>query len=244
MQLLPAIDLLDGKCVRLLKGDFNRCEVYPVKPDELAAKYAFAGATWLHVVDLAASRDGEKADSTPLYQLISQCTQLVQTGGGVRNADDVATRLDNGAGRVVVGSISTADPPRFSRWLRRFGAEKLVAALDVLFNEKGIPIVRTHGWTRDSGRSLWELLEYYEGKGLEHVLCTDISRDGAMSGPNVSLYRDLKQQHPEFNLQASGGVSNLNDLLSLATTGADQAISGKALLDGSFTASDAVEALK
>lgn len=244
MKLIPAIDLLDGVCVRLLQGDFERCKEYSDSPARVAARYAAAGSKWLHIVDLAASRDGDKADSSHLFHLISQCSQAVQTGGGVRRSGDVARRLDLGAGRVVVGSISATDPQRFSRWLRHFGPGKLVAALDVRFDDKQVPLVRTHGWTRDSGRSLWDLLEYYDDKGLEHVLCTDISRDGAMNGPNGDLYRQIKRRHPDLKVQASGGISSLQDLRKLARTGVDCAISGKALLEGCFTVDAAIGALQ
>ena len=244
MKLIPAIDLLDGECVRLLQGDFTRCQVYDVIPEQLAASYAASGAGWLHIVDLAASRDGDKADSRPLYKLIARCSQAVQTGGGVRQSTDVSKRLDEGAGRIVVGSISATDPQRFSRWLAQFGSEKLVAALDIQFDDKNTPVVRTHGWTRDSGNSLWDLLEYYKDQGLTHVLCTDISRDGAMSGPNGDLYREINRRYPKLEVQASGGISSLQDLRNLTGTGAASAISGKALLDGCFTVAEALEAIK
>jgi phosphoribosylformimino-5-aminoimidazole carboxamide ribotide isomerase len=243
MNLIPAIDLLDGNCVRLLHGDFNQCKTYDVAAASLAETYAAAGAQWLHVVDLAASRDGAEADSTPLYELIAHCTQQVQTGGGVREAEDVRERLDKGAGRVVVGSVSASDPERFYRWLGRFGPDKVVAALDVRMDDKGTPMVRTHGWTRDSGRSLWNLLEFYDNANLLHVLCTDISRDGAMSGPNEDLYREIKKRYPRIKVQASGGVSGLKDLENLVATGADSAISGKALLEGCFTVEEAIKVL-
>ena len=244
MKLIPAIDLLDGQCVRLRHGDFNQCKVYDLSIVKLAEQYAAAGAEWLHVVDLAASRDGAEADSTPLYQLISQCSQSVQTGGGVRESDDIRERLDRGAGRVVVGSISATDPERFYRWLGRFGADKLVAALDVQLDDNKVPMVRTHGWTRESGQSLWHLLDFYDNADLKHVLCTDISRDGAMTGPNAELYREIKKRYPSVRVQASGGVSGLNDLRDLKDTGADSAISGKALLEGCFTVEEAIGELQ
>jgi len=242
--IIPAIDLLDGSCVRLLYGDFKQCKVYDLDAVRLARQYAEEGAQWLHVVDLAASRDGEKADIRPLLRLLESAPQKVQTGGGVRNRDDVRLRLDNGASRVVVGSISVEDPERFAGWLETFGPDKLVAALDVKFDENGVPWPRTHGWTRGSGYDLWQLLGFYSDKGLEHVLCTDIGKDGAMSGPNMDLYRSITERYPDIRVQASGGVSGLKDLAELATTGADSAITGKALLEGAFTVSEALEALQ
>lgn len=242
-EIIPAIDLLDGSCVRLLHGDFEQCKVYDLEAGRLAQQYAEEGAAWLHVVDLAASRDGERADIRPLLRLLSEAPQSVQTGGGVRNAQDVEKRLDAGAGRVVVGSISTLQPERFSRWLDRFGCERLVAALDVRIDDDGTPWPRTHGWTRGGEQNLWQLLDYYRDKGLRHVLCTDISRDGALTGPNAALYRAMAQRYPDLELQASGGVSGLRDLRELAATGARSAITGKALLEGCFTVSEALEFL-
>jgi len=239
--IIPAIDLLDGSCVRLLHGDFTRCKIYAMDAGRLAAEYAAQGAEWLHVVDLAASRDGPKADTRPLWRLLEAAPQAVQTGGGVRTAEDVQLRLDRGASRVVVGSVCAEQPDRFCDWLGRFGADSLVAALDVTIDDAGVPWPRTHGWTRGAKQDLWSLLDYYADKGLRHVLCTDIGRDGALTGPNVDLYRQITARYPELEIQASGGVSGLVDLRRLATTGASSAIVGKALLEGCFTVAEALE---
>lgn len=243
MDLLPAIDLLDGHCVRLLHGDFEACKVYSRDPAGLARDYHAAGAEWLHVVDLAASRDGEVADSGPLFRLLGAAPQTVQTGGGVRRGADIQARLDAGAARVVVGSLCVTDTARFTRWLRRFGADRLVAALDVRIDGTGVPWPRIYGWTHKGGVDLWRLLEGLSGAGLRHALVTDIGRDGALSGPNLALYRNIMQRWPDLALQASGGVSSVADLRSLAATGASAAITGKALLESRFTVAQALEAL-
>ena len=242
IQIIPAIDLLDGSCVRLLHGDFDKCKVYELDAVRLAATYAREGAEWLHVVDLAASRDGERADIRPLLRLLGKAQQAVQTGGGVRDAADIRLRLENGASRVVIGSLSVTQPEVFTGWLSEFGAERLVAALDVRIDEDGIPWPRTHGWTRGSTQTLWQLLDYYFDKGLKHVLCTDIGKDGAMSGPNLDLYREFTTRYPELAVQASGGVSGLMDLQKLSDTGVASAITGKALLEGCFTVAEAIGA--
>jgi phosphoribosylformimino-5-aminoimidazole carboxamide ribotide isomerase len=243
VKILPAIDLLDGDCVRLKHGDFNRCKVYDVDPVNLAEKYAEEGAGWLHIVDLAASRDGPGADIKPLLRMLQKAPQSVQTGGGVRNETDIKIRLDHGAGRVVTGSICVTEPERFAAWLTEFSADCLVAALDVKIDESGIPWPRTHGWTKGSDRDLWQLLGYLEDQGLRHLLCTDIGRDGAMTGPNLELYREIVKRYPGLATQASGGVSALADLKQLSETGVNSAITGKALLEGCFTVSEAVEVL-
>jgi len=208
IQIIPAIDLLDGSCVRLLYGDFNKCKVYELDAVKLASTYAREGAEWLHVVDLAASRDGESADIRPLLRLLDNTEQSVQTGGGVRSEADISTRLEHGAQRIVVG-----------------------------------PWPRTHGWTRGAGETLWALLDFYADKGLKHVLCTDIARDGAMTGPNLDLYREITRRYPDLVVQASGGVSGLQDLQKLSGTGVHSAITGKALLEGCFTVAEAIKAL-
>jgi phosphoribosylformimino-5-aminoimidazole carboxamide ribotide isomerase len=198
---------------------------------------------WLHVVDLAASRDGAAADIKPLLRLLQKAPQSVQTGGGVRNETDLQLRLDHGADRVVAGSISVTEPERFAGWLSEFGPDRVVAALDVQIDDSGVPWPRTHGWTQGSARSLWQLLDFYEDKGLRHLLCTDIGRDGAMTGPNFELYREIVNRYPDLSVQGSGGVSSLMDLEKLSQTGVDSAITGKALLEGCFTVTEAMEVL-
>ena len=244
MILIPAIDLLDGRCVRLLYGDFEQVTNYPALPAELARDYAEAGAEWLHVVDLAASRDGAGANTAALFELLGEAPQKVQTGGGVRNREDISLRLDAGAARVVVGSLSVTDSRGFIGWLEHFGAEKLVAALDVRMDEKGTPWARIHGWTGRGDRDMWQLLDELVEGGLKHLLCTDISRDGALSGPNTELYTEIIGRYPGLALQASGGVSRLDDLNDLKPTGATGVITGKALLEKRFSVAEALDVLK
>ena len=244
MKLIPSIDLLDGRCVRLLHGDFEQVTDYPFAPSELANAYADAGAQWLHIVDLAASRDGDDADTSALFELLGQAPQSVQTGGGVRTEKDIANRLEAGAARVVIGSLSVTDSKAFMTWLEYFGHERLVAALDVLFDDRGVPWPRIHGWTSRGKRNLWQLLDELSAGGLSHLLCTDISRDGALNGPNLELYADITNRYPQLQLQASGGVSDLSDLVHLKPTGAAGVITGRALLDKRFTVAEALEILR
>jgi len=244
MKLIPAIDLLDGRCVRLLHGDFGQVTHYPLAAQELAHEYADAGAEWLHIVDLAASRDGADADTTALFSLLGQAPQSVQTGGGVRNDKDISQRLNAGAARVVIGSLSVTDTHSFIGWLEHFGAGKLVAALDILIDDEGIPWPRIHGWTSRGDRDLWQLLDQLATGGLRHLLCTDISRDGALNGPNLALYSEITGRYPGLQLQASGGVSSLDDLEQLKPTRASGVITGKALLDKRFTVAEALDTLR
>jgi phosphoribosylformimino-5-aminoimidazole carboxamide ribotide isomerase len=244
MILIPAIDLLDGKVVRLLHGDFEKTTFYPFEPLQLAERYAGEGSEWLHVVDLVASRDGAEADTGALFELLAAAPQRVQTGGGVRVEADVHARLQAGASRVVIGSLSVTNTPLVMAWLQSFGAEQLVAALDVSLDENGIPWPKIHGWTERGDRTMWQVLDELSAAGLAHLLCTDISRDGALSGPNLDLYSEITSRYPNVQLQASGGVGSLQDLQQLKATGASGVISGKALLDGRFSVFDALRELK
>jgi phosphoribosylformimino-5-aminoimidazole carboxamide ribotide isomerase len=243
MHIIPAIDLLDGDVVRLRHGDFDEAKHYAVTGLQLAGKYAAAGAKWLHVVDLAASRDGQSAQPELLLQLLAAATQSVQTGGGVRRSEDISKRLEHGADRVVIGTICVAQTPRFLHWLDEFGAERIVSALDVAFDAAGTPWPRIHGWTVGGERNLWDLLDELCTHGLKHLLCTDISKDGALGGPNLTLYSTLVERYPGLEIQASGGVSGLRDLERLKATGVAAAITGKALLEGCFSIAEALEAL-
>ncbi len=244
MQLIPAIDLLDGRCVRLRRGDFNQVTYYDTTAAELSRAYAASGADWLHIVDLAASRDGTHSDTQALFDVLGVAPQHVQTGGGVRDATDIEKRLNAGAQRVVVGSVCALEPERFLRWTRHFGPERLVAALDVHQDAEGQLWPRVRGWTDSAKIDLMTLLGMLVPGGVRHVLCTDISRDGDMNGPNIALYRQLTRQFPEIQLQASGGVSSLNDLRDLKPTGAAGVITGKALLDGVFDVEQALAVLE
>jgi phosphoribosylformimino-5-aminoimidazole carboxamide ribotide isomerase len=244
MILIPAIDLLDGRCVRLLHGDFNQVTQYASSAKALAADYASAGAEWLHVVDLAASRDGERANTDALFELLKAAGQSVQTGGGVRAEKDVAARLEAGASRVVIGSLCASDSGLFIEWLSKFGEDRLVAALDVRVDDDGVPWPRIHGWTKRAEQDLWQILDQLVDGGLKHLLCTDISRDGAMSGPNLGLYTGIVQRYPGISLQASGGVSKLDDLEALKGSGATGVITGKALLEKTFSVTEALAVLR
>jgi phosphoribosylformimino-5-aminoimidazole carboxamide ribotide isomerase len=238
MRLIPAIDLRAGHCVRLLHGDFSRETRYAADPDVLLAKYRGWGADWLHVVDLDGAKDGNLGNRASIAQLASQTGVRLQVGGGLRNTAAVSEMLDLGAARAVIGSAALTEVGQVRSWLEHFGAERIVLAFDVRLDESGIPRVATHGWQRQTELSLWSALENYAGSGLTHVLCTDVGRDGAMTGPNVALYAEAIRRHPEIQWQASGGIRDARDLHALADTGAAAAVSGKALLEELIPAED------
>ena len=231
MHLLPAIDIRDGRCVRLLKGDFEQETRYEVDPVALAARYLTLGAQWLHVVDLDGAASGSPQNLDLVAAIAGTAGLNVQMGGGIRSADDLARALAV-ADRVVIGSLAVTAPELVERWLEEYGPDRLTLALDVRVDASDVPFVATHGWTEGSELTLWAALEHYGPFGLRHVLCTDVDRDGALKGPNVELYRNCVARCPGVAFQASGGVRDVGDLSGLAETGVAFAISGKALLEG------------
>jgi phosphoribosylformimino-5-aminoimidazole carboxamide ribotide isomerase len=231
MDLLPAIDLRDGRCVRLLKGDFAQETHYDVDPVTLATEYAALGARWLHVVDLDGAKRGSPANLALIESMRAAAGVEVQLGGGIRTRASLEQVLAVAA-RVVIGSLAVSDPELVAAWLTEFGPERVMLALDVRVDAKGMPLVATHGWTRGSTLTLAAAIERYAPAGLRHVLCTDIDRDGALTGPNTELYRDSVARWPKIAFQASGGVRDAADLTALAATGVAATVSGKALLEG------------
>ena len=234
MDLLPAIDIRGGRCVRLLQGDFGQETRYPVDPVDLAQRYADLGAAWLHVVDLDGAARGAPANLEVIRKMASAANLNIQLGGGIRSRDDLDRVLDV-VDRAVIGSLAVEARELVTSWLAELGADRLTLALDVRMDEDDIPRIATHGWTRDSAETLWSALEAYSATGLRHVLCTDVERDGALLGPNLRLYSICAHRFPAISFQASGGVRDSRDLSDLAATGAAYAISGKALLEGRIT---------
>jgi phosphoribosylformimino-5-aminoimidazole carboxamide ribotide isomerase len=231
MRLIPAIDLRAGRCVRLLHGDFEAETRYPVDAPSLLAKYRGAGADWLHIVDLDGARDGSSENRGIIVELARQGSINLQVGGGLRSFAALEHMLDAGVERAVIGSAAISQVEQVQDWLRKFGADRLTLAFDVSIDEHGVPRVMTHGWQRQSEHTLWEAVESYGASQLKHVLCTDVGRDGALSGPNIELYGEAVRRFPDIEWQASGGIRNARDLHALAKTGAAAAISGKALLE-------------
>jgi len=231
MHLIPAIDLRDGYCVRLLHGNFAAETRYPTDPETLLIKYRDLGADWLHIVDLDGARGGTLDNRAIILQLAAQKAVKLQVGGGLRNTAALAQVLDAGVARVVVGGAALTQAEQVQAWLKHFGPDRLTLAFDVCIDEHGVTRVMTHGWQRHSERTLWNAVDSYVASELKHVLCTDVGRDGALTGPNISLYAEAVRRYPQIEWQASGGIRNAHDLHALAQVGASAAISGKALLE-------------
>lgn len=238
MRIIPAIDLKDGMCVRLLQGDFEKTTEYSADPAEIGQRFSALAVDDLHIVDLDGARTGTQQNHSIVADIIAQSGLTVQLGGGIRDRDDVVRWLAAGVTRCVVGSVAIKKPATVQRWLGEFGADAIVLALDVKLNESGVPMLTTQGWTEESDVSLWDCIDSYRDVGVRHVLCTDVARDGAMTGPNFNLYFDILARYPGLSLQASGGVRHIKDLSRLRELGIPAAITGRALLDGKITATE------
>lgn len=238
MLILPAMDLLDGRCVRLLRGAFESATFYDGAPETHLAKFAAAGAQWAHIVDL----DGARLRRPRQYEIIGALAERtglkIQAAGGVRRDFDVARLLDAGVKRVVIGSMAIVNPKVVRKCLKTFGPERICLAFDVRF-ENLAPIVVTHGWTAPSQLRVSEAIAQYAEDGLRHVMVTDVDRDGALAGPNLQLMEELVRMHPELEIQASGGVRDMSDIDALEKKGAAGVIVGKAFYEGELALEEA-----
>lgn len=225
MKVIPAIDIIDGKCVRLTQGNYSQCKIYSSDPLEVAKLFEAAGVKRLHLVDL----DGAKAAGVvnwPILEAIcSQTTLSVDFGGGVKSESDIRRVFDAGADYVCVGSMAQTDPEQTACWLERYGGEKLIVGADV-WNTK----VCIQGWKKITDVTIFQLIETYRGR-IRHLMCTDITRDGMMTGPAFDLYEELLRLYPEVHLIASGGVGGLEDLKRLEAVGVEEVIVGKVLYE-------------
>ena len=240
MIVFPAIDLIDGRVVRLEKGDFEREKRYSADPVELARRYADAGAKWLHVVDLDGARGAGSPNLAVIETIARQVGMRVQAGGGVRNESDFERFRAAGVARVVVGSLCVREPATVKMLLANHGSDTLCLALDARADASGIFRVATSGWKVAETQRLDELLRDFVAAGFEHFLVTDIDRDGMLAGPNLALYRALGELAPTAQILASGGVSSLADLTALRAQGSAGVVVGKALLEGRFSIDEAL----
>jgi phosphoribosylformimino-5-aminoimidazole carboxamide ribotide isomerase len=236
MILYPAMDLMGGRAVRLEQGRFDAATIYPAAPVEALAAFAAAGAEWAHVVDLDGARAGAPAQHDLLADLAGAAPLKLQVAGGLRTRDQIARLLDAGVGRVVIGSLAVTAPDSVRGFFEEFGSERITLALDVRL-QQGEMRVLTRGWTEGSGRTLWDVAAHYPE--ARHMLVTDVSRDGMLSGPNFDLLGEVVDRLPRVAVQASGGVSSLDDLRRLPTPAA---IVGKALWEGRIDLAEAVRA--
>jgi phosphoribosylformimino-5-aminoimidazole carboxamide ribotide isomerase len=231
MELIPAIDLRDGRCVRLFQGDFDAETVYADDPSLVLDRYRSFGARRVHLVDLDGARDGSQPNREIILSFARDRSIRFQVGGGLRTLARVRDLLASGIERAVIGSVAATSPDEVATWMQEIDPTRLVFAFDIRLDANATPFLTTHGWQRTSDVTLWSAVERYAALGLTHVLCTDVSRDGALTGPNLDLYADAVQRFPAVAWQASGGVSNAADLAALRDCGVAAVISGRALLE-------------
>lgn len=241
--LIPALDLIDGQVVRLYQGDYNQSQTYSDNPIAQFDRYVADGASYLHLVDLTGAKDPSRRQTALIGDIIAATSCPIQVGGGIRSEQDVAELLDIGAARVVIGSTAIKEPAMVKDWFVRFGADKLVLALDINIknNQK---LVAVSGWQEDSGISLESVIDDYNKVGLKHVLCTDISKDGTLTGSNVDLYKQICTSYQHIAFQSSGGIGGLEDIKALKDTGVAGVIVGRALLEGKFNVAEAIACLQ
>ena len=228
--IIPAIDIIDGKCVRLTQGDYAQKTIYNENPLEVALKFEGNGITRLHLVDLDGAKLGKVVNYKILEKLASKTKLSIDFGGGIKTDDDIETVFNYGADLATIGSIAIKNKTLFYSWIKKFGAEKLFLGADV----KGEKIA-IGGWLETTNISIYDFIEENLIEGIEQVFCTDISKDGLLQGPSIDLYKNILNKFPQLNLTASGGVSQLSDLEELKKIGCSGAIIGKAIYEGRIT---------
>lgn len=233
IELIPAIDIIDGKCVRLSQGDYDKVKEYSASPADVAKEMEDHGITRLHVVDLDGAKSKHVVNWRTLEQIANATRLVIDFGGGVKTDDDLRIVFDCGAQMVTGGSIAVKEPETFQRWLLKYGAEKIILGADVKEGK-----VAVGGWLEDSDNELMAFLQHYTQQGVQKVICTEISRDGMLQGPAISLYKDILAQYPDLHLIASGGVSSMEDIEALADANVSGVIFGKALYEGRITFTD------
>ena len=233
IELIPAIDIIDGKCVRLSQGDYNTQKVYNESPLEVAKEFEANGIRRLHVVDLDGAKSSHIVNYKVLDQLTGHTSLTIDFGGGIKTDEDLTIAFEYGAQMVTLGSIAVKNPDLFKSWLHKFGAEKIILGADVKDNR-----ISVNGWKEESQQELLPFLDGYTQEGIRKVLCTDISRDGMLQGPSIDLYKQIMAKFPDMHLIASGGVSGLDDIIRLDEAGIPAVVFGKALYEGRITLND------
>lgn len=229
MIFYPSLDILEGSVVRLKQGDFNEVTSFGNDPLSWIDRFESAGAKNLHLVDLSGARDKDKRQTKVIRDLIKSTKLMVQVGGGIRTESDVKDLIDSGADKVVLGSLAILDPNLVKEMIKKFGKDKFCIALDVQVRN-GSGFVMTNGWTDGGTSPMEKVFNYFSDLGVKRFLCTDIAKDGMMEGPNFTLYNQLRKKFPDLEIQASGGVSSLEDLQELIQLGLHSAILGRSLL--------------
>lgn len=230
MILIPAIDIINGQCVRLTKGAYDTKTVYNNSPLEVAKQFEDAGLTHVHLVDLDGARAKHVVNANILESIATQTALTIDFGGGVKSEQDLQTVFDCGATQVTLGSVAVSRPELVFQWMDRYGADRLILGADAKNRQ-----IATHGWENDSGIDVHDFVNAYVQKGFTNVVCTDVDKDGMLNGPSIELYTEIINNHPEIGLIASGGVSCVQDLQRLKAIGCKATIIGKAIYEGKIS---------
>jgi phosphoribosylformimino-5-aminoimidazole carboxamide ribotide isomerase len=230
MRIIPAIDIIEGKCVRLTQGDYNQKKIYNENPLEVAKQFESAGFRYLHLVDLDGAKAKKVINLKVLEQITSQTALHIDFGGGVQSDEDLQKVFEAGAKQITAGSIAIRNPDLVQKWIDVYGAERIILGADVR-NEK----IAVSGWQEVVSQSIWDFLDFYEKKGIQYVICTDVSKDGLLQGTATSLYQKILQKSSSLKLIASGGVASLQDIEALQNIGVEGVIIGKAIYEGKIS---------
>lgn len=233
IELIPAIDIIEGKCVRLSQGDYNSKKVYNDNPLEVAKEFEAHGIHRIHIVDLDGAASSHIVNYRILEQISLKTSLIVDFGGGIKSDEDVYIAFDNGAQMITIGSIALKDPDLFMKWLHQYGREKIILGADVKDRK-----IAVNGWQEGSTKDIITFLDEYTKKGVEKVICTDINQDGMLQGPSIALYDEIQKEFPEIYLIASGGVSSVDDIVALEEAQIPAVIFGKAIYEGKITLKD------
>lgn len=230
IELIPAIDIIDGKCVRLTKGDYTTTKVYNEDPLEVALEIEAHGLQRLHVVDLDGAKSKHVINYRTLDRIASHTSLIIDFGGGIKSDEDLTIAFENGAQMVTIGSVASQKPELFLKWMEQYGGERMILGADTRDG-----LISVNGWQEESTQELLPYLGEYIKHGVKNVLCTDIHKDGMLQGPSVTLYQEIMEAYPTLHLIASGGVSSMEDISQLNETGIPAVVFGKALYEGRFT---------
>ena len=233
LEIVPAIDIIDGKCVRLTKGDYESKKIYNTDPLEVAKSFEDVGIRYLHLVDLDGAKAHHIVNAKVLEKIATATKLIIDFGGGLKSDADVCTAFEAGASMVTGGSIAVKQPEIFEDWIRKYGAERIILGADAMEGK-----IAVSGWQETTEIELISFVRNYLDKGIRRVICTDISKDGMLQGASLTLYRQMLAELPEFELVASGGVSSMQDILDLQQTGVAAAITGKAIYEGRIALSE------
>ena len=239
IELIPAIDIIDAKCVRLVQGAYDKKTVYSDNPLDIALGFEEMGVRRLHLVDLDGARAGHVINLRILEEISSQTGLVIDFGGGVKSREDLLKVLESGASKVTAGSIAVRDRDMVEGWIREFGPESIILGADVRENK-----ISVNAWQEDTSMDIFEFIEGYREAGARQVICTDISRDGMLSGPSNRLYKELHERFPDMQIIASGGVSGMTDILELEKSGVTGVIFGKAYYEGRISGEEIMKYLE